>query len=68
MTFRWPGQRFYYWQAVALGQRLFIFWHTRGRKLAACIFDFYYTTLFFAAGEKRNVATTGCGSSCNWLV
>jgi hypothetical protein len=24
---------------------LFIFWH-KGRKLAACIFDFYYTTLF----------------------
>ncbi len=43
---------FYYRQAVALGQRLFIFWHTKGRKLAACIFDFYYTTL--AAGEKRN--------------
>ncbi|EEW40653.1 hypothetical protein HMPREF0484_3288 [Klebsiella pneumoniae subsp. rhinoscleromatis ATCC 13884] len=35
-----------------MGQRLFIFWHTRGRKLAACIFDFYYTTLFLPPGKS----------------
>jgi hypothetical protein len=55
------GQRFYYRQAVALGQRLFIF-GIREDENWRLVFLIFITPRFFAAGEKRNVATTG------WLV